>query len=83
MHRLSLPPSSLQVLDYHTDPDPDGARLILAESRQVERAKGGRTYGAFAILLDHEASGSENVGIIDNRHGGPDTAEVIGRRDTN
>jgi hypothetical protein len=51
--------------------------------RQVECPLGGRNYGALAILFDHDAGGSEDVGIIDNRHSGPDTAEVIARRDTN
>jgi hypothetical protein len=50
--------------------------------RQLERPLGRRNHGTLAILLAHEAGGSENVGIIDNRHSGPDTAELIGRRDT-
>jgi hypothetical protein len=51
--------------------------------RQLERPLGRRNYGALAILFDHEAGGSEDVGIITCRHGGPDTAEVIAWRDTN
>jgi hypothetical protein len=31
----------------------------------------------------HEAGGSEDVGITDYRHSGPDTVEAIARRDTN
>jgi hypothetical protein len=59
MHRLSLPPPSLQVLDYHADPDADGARLILTMSRQVGRPEGSCAHGVLAEVLESRAGDAD------------------------